>query len=128
MLRVFYLRDVLQLMILTCFVPRQKDFSLQGPRSKKRHMQQSCKNHRRSPVESRRWKPKRKLQDHVDSRTNLSKEGGNDTKMKRTNHCGSLEARQPTLEKKGPGLRSTRALHRQCWKEKPPALKDRTPA
>src|SRR5262249_51878859 len=110
------------------FVPGQKDFCLPDPRSKKRHVQQSCKSHQRCPAESGQCKPKRKFQGHADSRTNPSKEGGTDAKMKRAKHCGSLEARQPTLEKRGPASRSTPALHRRLWKATPPALKARPPA
>jgi len=110
------------------FVPRQKDSCLPDPRSRKRHVQQSCKSHQRCPAESGHWKPMRKFQGHADSRTNPSKEGGNDTKTKRASHCGSLEARRPTLEKRGPALRSTPSLHRRLWKATPPALKARPPA
>ena len=115
----------------------------------KRQVQQVCKRRQGFPFESSHWVDKHKaglpqqgrsklqsrgddsfqefkIRGNTDSRTNPSKEGGNDVKIrwnktrfvvrvKRRNRCETLEAEPPALRKRSP------AVLRRLWWSTPPA-------
>jgi len=114
----------------------------------KRHVRQVCKRRQGLPFESGRWVGKHKaslprqrrsklqsraydslqefkIRGNTDSRTNPSKEGGNDVrirwsktrsgvKVKRRNQCETLEAEPPALMKKIAALKESRPYSAGC--------------